>query len=122
MQQYLHERTHRPHRMFGRIVKMFLAWISPHAAQPEVIVECEWFMLVPGDTKSPISGLPKVTRWQNFDRCKFALLKNCYAEGCCLWPAHTLAESGEMVVLPNQFNVILNRGDRSVYDDLRKRP
>ena len=120
MTQYL-DAYQRPQRMFGRIMKMFLAWITPEAAQPEVVVECEWHIPVFRDTRSPISGLPKVTRWENFDRCKYALLKTCYAEGCCLWPAHIVGDSGNMIIVPNQFNVILNRGDRSVYDDLRKR-
>jgi hypothetical protein len=112
----------RTQRGFGRIKKMFLAWITPEAAQPEVIVECEWYISVPGDDRESISGLPKVTRWHNFDRSKYALLKTAFAEGCCLWPAHISdARTGLMTVVPTQFNVILNRGDRSVYDDLRKR-
>ena len=108
------------YRGFGTIVRMFLAWISPDAAQPEVVCECEWYRHDhDGDGYDELNGLPKITRWPNFNRAKFALLKNMYVEGCVFWPAHEWDEEHRrLVVIPETFNVLRNRCDRSTFNDL----
>ena len=107
-------------RAFGRIVRMFCAWIAPNAAQPEVVCECDWYLQQPGEELDILNGLPKITRWRNFDRSKFALLKNMFVEGCVFWPAHTVVNN-TLVPISETFNVIRNRCDRSPFDDLQQK-
>lgn len=107
-------------RAFGRIIRMFLAWISPQAAQPEVVCQCNWFLQQPGDEFDELNGLPKIVRWHNFDRSKFALLKNMFVEGVVYWPAHRRDANGDLVKIPDTYNVIGNRRNRSPFDDLQR--
>jgi len=94
---------------------MYLAWIAPNAAAPEVVVHCKWYHRE-NNAIDPHNRLPLVTRWRNFDRCKFELLKNLEVESIALWPAHEFVNDA-FQIRRGMFNVVLDKGDRSYFKE-----